>query len=401
MKLLSSLLAVAACGLGWAQQPLTLTQAIASARANRSTFESSRLRVTEAILTRRSSAAFPTTRLFVGYGSDPETGGSDDDLVLAQPLDIFGRTSAARASGDALVVQAEAAFRQVAADVQTDVVNAYVEAATSAELARTAASVEETLEKLYEATRLRVEGGVAPGVQLTRVGLDLEQAKLRSDQRQAELAANLTRLAALIGSSHAATVSSGFPELPIAPVDEATLVKQLPNLLLLAADVRSAEADARVARAEGMPELELQGRRTSWQAPEQRYGLRLQLSIPLFDYGRSRSATRAALTRAAAAKKALADATRLAVGEIAGARIEAGAAREQVTRYEALVRTARGLVDRLRPGLTDQATTLLEVLDATRSLRDIEEALVEARQRLAQAQSRYLRATGTILEVSK
>jgi outer membrane protein TolC len=378
---------------------LTLEQAIASARAQRSAFEAARLRVVQANLSRRALGAFPATRLFVGYSSDQEVGGSDDDLVLAQPIDIFGRTSAARASGSAIVMQAEAEFRAVSVEVQSQVVDAYIEAAASAELARTAASVQEGLERLYEATRLRVEGGVAPGVQLTRVGLELEQAKLRSDRRQAELQANRQRLATLIGKDYTLVSVQAVPELPISEAEEAVLLSQRPDLLLLTADVRIAEADARIARLEGLPEFELQARRTPWQERDQRYGIRLQLSFPIFDYGRVRSETKAAQTKAEAARKALADASKLASGELAAARIEMNAAKQQVGRYEALVSTAKDLVERLRPALTEQATTLIEVIDATRTLRDVEEALVEARQRLAQAQSRYLRAAGQIIEV--
>lgn len=388
------------CSAG-AQQPLTLQEAIELARTHRATFEAARLRLLQANLSRRALGAFPTTRLFVGYTSDRETGGSDQDLVLVQPIDIFGRTSAARSSGNALVLQAEAGFRQIAADVQSDVVNAYIEAAASAELARSAASVQETLTRLYDATRLRVQGGVSPGVQLTRVSLDLGQAELRTEQRQAELRANLQRLATLVGSKEPLTVANGFPELPILQVDDTALIRQRPDLLLLAADVSSAESDARIARLEGMPELEIQGRRTPWQQAAPVYGLRLQLSIPLFDSGRVRTETRAANAKAEAARKALADSTRLAVGEIVATRIEVESAKSQVSRYETLVVTARQLVERLRPGLTEQATTLLEVIDATRALRELEEAFVEARQRQALAQARFLHATGQILGVSR
>lgn len=380
-------------------EALTLEQAIASARAQRPAFEAARLRVVQANLSRRALGAFPTTRLFVGYSSDQEVGGSDDDLVLAQPIDIFGRTSAARASGTAIVMRAEAEFRAVSVEVQSQVVDAYIEASASAELARTAASVQEGLERLYEATRLRVEGGVAPGVQLTRVGLELEQAKLRSDRRQAELQANRQRLGTLIGKDYTLVSVQAVPELPISEAKEAVLLSQRPDLLLLTADVLIAEADARIARLEGLPVFELQARRTPWQERDQRYGIRLQLSFPIFDYGRVRSETKAAQTKAEAARKALADASKLASGELAAARIEMSAAKQQVGRYEALVSTAKDLVERLRPALTEQATTLIEVIDATRTLRDVEEALVEARQRLAQAQSRYLRAAGQIIEV--
>lgn len=339
--------------------------------------------------------------LSLGYTSDDEIPGSDDDLVLIQPLDIFGRRAAAKASGNALVIAAEAAYAQIAAEVQSEVVEAYVEAVTSAELAKSAASVQETLERLHEATRLRVEGGVAPGIQLTRVGVELDQAKLRSAQRRAELEANLQRLASLSGQSELPQLGEGFPSLPFAEIDEATLTGQRADLLVLAAEFKTAEADLRIARLNALPELELQARKTPWQQSDTRYGLRLQLSIPIFDSGRTRAETKAASTRADAARKALADAVALARGEIKASKIEVEAVREQVRKYEALVQTASQIVDRLRPALTDQATTLLEVIDATRSLREVEEALIDAKLRLAEAHARYLKATGQILGVQK
>lgn len=400
MKLFLSISITVLSAFAFAQEPLALEAAIGSARKQRPTFEAARLRVVEANLSRRALGAFPTTRLFLGYSSNLEVGGSDDDLVLAQPIDLFGRTSVARALGDARIVQAEAEFRRVAVEVQSEVVSAYVEAAASAELVRTAALVQQTLERLYEATQLRIEGGVVPGVQLTRVGLELDQAKLKKQRREAELHANLQRLATVVGAAEI-QVAGAFPELALMAVDDAVLMRQRPDLLLLSADVQVAEADARVARLGSLPELEIQGRRTPWQQSDDQYGLRIQLAVPVFDFGRVRAETRAASIRAEAARRALADATRLAAGDIAAERIEVDSAREQVAQYETLVTTARELVERLRPALTEQATTLIEVIDATRSMRDIEEALVEAKERLAHAQSRYLRATGQLLETQE
>lgn len=401
MKLFPSIVLLVIVGAASAQNPLTLEQAIATARANRPAFQAARLRVNEAMHARSALGAYPASALFVGYTSDPEVGGMDDDLVLAVPIDIFGRTSAGRNAGNALVAKAEAEFRAVAADVQNEVVTAYLDASASLALVSSAKSVQEALQNLYEATRLRVEGGAVAGIQLTRVGLELDQAKLRTEQRQTELTANIRRLEAALGPDAKASLAGAFPAIPVVAVDAKSIVAQRADLLILAAEVRAAEADARSARLRGLPDLEIQGRRTPWQETDRRYGLRVQLSIPLGDFGRVRSESRAANTRAEAARKALADATNLALGEISAAQIEVDAARNQVSRYEVLVATARQIVERLRPALTEQATTLIEVIDATRTLREVEEGLIEARQRLAEAQARHLKATGRILEVSK
>lgn len=381
-------------------QPITLDQAIRSSRANRPALESARLRVEQANLTRRALGSYPSTRLSLGYGSDPETGGSDDDLVLSQPIDLFGRASAHRRTGTALVSIAQAAYRQVSLDVQSEVVSAYVEAATSAELFRSAQAVQAVYERLYEATKARVDGGIEPGFHLTQVSLDLDQAKLATEQRQSEAEANLQRLSSIMGLESQAVIGGDLPSIEVGEVDEAKLLQQRADLHLLAAEVQAAEAEVGIARLGNMPELELQGRRTPWQEREDRYGLRVQLSIPLFDFGRARSETKSAATKADAARKALADATKLALGDVRAARTEALAAKNQVAKYAALVAKAKELVERLRPGLTEHATTLLEVLDATRVLRDLELAYVESKARSARAQARYLKATGQLLEVT-
>jgi outer membrane protein TolC len=379
-----------------AQQPITLQDAINSARNLRPAFEAARLRVVAAQQDRKALRAFPATRLLIGYSSDLDVGGSDDDLVLSQPIDLFGRTAAGRAAGDALVAHAEAEYRKVAVDIQSEVIDAYVRAAGAVQLDQTAGLVLDALERLHEATRLRVEGGVAPGVQLTRVGLELDQAKIKKQQRGAELSASLVSLAALIGSSES-TRPGGFPEMARLLVEGVELLRQRPELMRLAADVKVAEADARLARSSAMPELEIQARRTPWQESADEYGLRVQLGVPVFDYGRVRAESKAASIRANAARRALTDAVTIAFAEIASSVIEVESASKQVVQFEALVATARELVERLRPALTEQATTLFEVIDATRSMRDIEEALIEARLRLAAAQLRYLRATGHLL----
>ena len=400
MKFLQVLCLSTLAAITGAQQPISLSEALRSARAMRPAFEAAALRVSQAKLSSRAIGAFPTTHLFVGYSSDPETGGSDDDLVLAQPLDFFGRTSAFRKSGSALVSQATAGYLLVANEIQAEVVTAYIDAAMATELARSALAVEAVYGRLHEATRLRVEGGVAPGFHLTQVSLDLEQARLRTEQRRAEADASLQRLSVATGIDPRHEVQAGFPSLETIEPGTEMLLRQRPDLLLLAAEFQTAEAEVGVTRASGMPELELQARRTSWQQRDDRYGLRLQLAIPLFDHGRVRSETKAATVRAEAARMALADATKLALGEIRAARIEVDSAKDQVGKFETLVARARDLVERLRPGLTEQATTLIEVLDATRILRDLEQAHVEARARLAQAQARHLKATGRLIEVT-
>lgn len=379
--------------------PSTLDQALQTARAHRPALEAARLRVLQAERLYRASGAFPATTLSVGYSSDLAVGGSDEDLVLAQPIDVFGRGAAARRSAEAGLALARAEHRRVAIQVQGEVIQAYIGAAAAEELVESAVGAEQTLTQLYEATRLRVEGGVAPGVQLTRVSLDLDQARLTVQRRRTEAEGANARLRSTVGEG-----DIGAPRLPqslIAMDPARKLSLQRPDLLLLAAEVQAARAEANQISVSARPIFEVQARKTPWQSADDRFGVRVQLSMPLFDSGVNRAEAKAADIRAEATMRALDDAARLAKGEVLAAEVEMRGARAQVERYAALVAEARELVARLRPGLTQQATTLIEVLDATRALREIEQAHVEARERRARAEAEFLRATGVLLEVSK
>lgn len=399
---LVALLALATVSLGQAQDnQMSLSRALELARANRPGVAAAQLRVNSARLMRRSLGAFPSTRILLGYSSNSTLDDTDDDLVLVQPLDFFGRTSAARAVGDASILRAEAELQQVLAEVQASVVEQFSEAAAARALAQSALQSQEIAEQLYEAMKNLVAEGRAPAVQLTRVGIELERVRLTVNQRTAEERASLERLSGLLNVPTAQVAVLGFADIAIEIVEPALLQRQRADLLLLAAEAKSAEAEARVASLGNRPELELQGRRSSWHDRDERYGLRLQLSYPINDFGRSRNETAAARTKAEAARRTLADATGIALSELAAARLELAAAGEQIQRYQTIIESARSLVEKSRIGFAEKAITLVELLEATRALREVEEGFVETRLRQARAQARYLRASGRILEVGR
>lgn len=401
MKPKALILCIAALGsLAQAQEtPLSLDRALSLARSNRASITAARLRVTSARQARRGLAAFPSTQLLVGYSSPVEVGGSDDDLVLVQPLDVFGRTAASRSVGNAAVLRAEAELQAELAQLQTEVIAQYSEAAAAGAFADIARKGEVIAQQLYEAIKTLVEEGRLPGVQLTRVSIEVQRARLTADQHRAEQRAALQRLAGLIYVPAAEVSVSGFAEIDAELLDPSQLKAVRADLRALAAEVAAAEAGTRVAALGSKPELEVQGRRTAWQDTDTRVGLRIQLVFPINDFGRVRAETAAARALTESARKALDDATRLAQSGLEAARIQLVSASELMGRYEQMVVTARSLVETSTVGFGERAITLVELLEATRALREVESSAVEARLRLAEAQAAYLRASGRILEV--
>lgn len=383
------------------QSSITLEQALAQARKARPTVTAAQFRLTSAKQSRRSLCAYPATRLFVGHTDKAAVGGLDDDLVIVQPVDLFGRVGSSRAVGDAEVAKAEADLRLVLSDLQSEVFGQFSEVAAAKALASSATDLERLAERLHDAVKTLVEEGKLPGVQLSRVALELQRARLTKQQRDAEYQSGLQRLAGLVNLPSEGLSISDFSELDVRIVEPQSLQQLRADLQLLAADVKSAQAEARLAGLGNKPELELHGRQSSWHDTDRQYGLRVQLSFPLLDFGKTRNETAAARSREEAAKNALVDARKIAESELQVARIDLESAKSQVLRYGQIVTDARALVEKSRIGFTEKAITLVELLESTRALRETEEGLVESRLRLAKAQSAYLKASGQILEVPK
>jgi cobalt-zinc-cadmium efflux system outer membrane protein len=378
-------------------EPMDLQRAIAQAMQGRPAVQAARLRVAQTKLTRGALSARLPMRLDAGASSEPELRGNDDDLVLAQPIDLFGRGRANRALGEAQVLLAEAGLRQAIIDVHGEVVERYAEAVAASHLAENAAAALQITQRLSELTRLRVEGRIAPAVQLTRVGIEVERARQSLALRRAQRQAALRRLGGAIGASVESV--EDFGSVPVEAVTLSELVANRSDLRTISANLRIAEANARVARVSGRPELEASARTNVWTPGDRVSGIRLQLSVPIFDYGRVRSETRAAETQVEAERRALEDASARALAELGAVQGEWQAANAQVASFQTLIASARELVEKSEIGLREGAAsiTLLDVLEATRALREVEQGLVEARLRLAQTEAAYLRASGRLL----
>jgi cobalt-zinc-cadmium efflux system outer membrane protein len=171
--------------------------------------------------------------------------------------------------------------------------------------------------------------------------------------------------------------------------------------LVLKSQVQIAEAEAGVSRVSNRPELNAQIVRSPWSNDPGYFAGRLQLSWALFDHGRAKNETNAAKKKAEAAQKLLEDATARAKAEVKAAQIALGARQSRIARYEAILASARDLVAKSQKGYSEGFGTQIDVLEATRALREVEQELVEARQQLSLAVIAQYRASGFLAEVLK
>lgn len=379
------------------QSSTSLDRALELAYQNRPAVKSARLRLEQARLNAKALSSPATTRLDLQTATNRDLRGNDDDIVIAQPVDLFGRRQANRGLGTAQVRLAEAGLRQALTDIQTEVVDLYSEAAAANQLVASATAQLELAQHLQEATRKRADAGIVAPVQMKRVAIEVERARQTLALRVASRDAALRRFAGSLGIPVEQANATDFVPVAVPPMSPDTLGRQRADLLAIQANLQIAQANAKVSRSQGKPDFEVSARTSPWTYGDNQTGLRATLSIPVFDGGRIRNEVRAAETQVKAETEAFADAERRARAELDAVSIELSSARAQLESFVRLASDARDLVRASEIGYSEGATSLLEVLESNRSLREVEQSIVESRLRLAQAQSAYLRATGTLL----
>ncbi len=342
--------------------------------------------------TRSSLGSAGPLRIEFGGGTSPDVGAGNDFLV-AMPVDLFGKTRAAKSSGEAAVMAAKAALKQAQLDVQADVVNAFADAQSAQTLLETGRSIEEIDQIAYDATKKRIDAGDLPPAQLLRADLELQRAKQALELRSQSLAASKIRLASTMGvaASDIRELETKLPDPPAPP-----RLEERADLAQMRSDAASAAADARIASASRWPDLEVQFARSPFDSPEQ-YNARIQVVLPLYDFGASREKIRAAHLSRQAADRSIADRLRTARSEIEATKLELESSKAASLGYERLTNDGKTLVQKEQRGFAAGASSLLDVLEATRALRDIEESAADARTKWIQAEGRYLSAIGALL----
>ncbi|MCW5945936.1 MAG: TolC family protein [Fimbriimonadales bacterium] len=378
-------------------QQLSLNQALSKARESRRAVLAAQLDVDRAKLSARALGAYPAVTVGLGQSSREGLGATDQDLFASLPIDLFGRTAASANFGRANVQIAEAEQRRMLLAVQSDVMTAYFEASAATRLSKVAEDLLQVAEDLHKATVRRFEEGEISEVQLTRATIEFDRAKQTFALRGAQLRAALKKLSAATGSDELiASVEVGAtivnPEVNLA---------QHPEIMVLSAQAGAAQAEKVVAARSHLPELELVGLRTPWRESSPAYGLRLQLTWRVIDFGRSRFEREAASKQAESFQALLEDAVKKAEARIASIDIEIEASRKRLASYEAIREAAKELVAKSQRGFAEGFGTLLDVLEATRSLREIEQDLAEAQLAVNLALAAKYEASGNLIEVQK
>lgn len=346
--------------------------------------------------------AFFAPSLTGGVGS-----GTDTEFLFSQPLELNGTRTARRG-----VAQARLCGNDAAALVEKQSV-AYAVRAAYYELVRARAQITltrdllQTTEELNRLARRQVELGSRPAVETVQTGIEVTRAKQQVSLAEANGSAREAALNALLNRPQGTSI--GVVALP----DLATIIIPAPEeaarlALSARAETRinisagdAAKQEARLARAEGIPDLAPQYRIGGVTRGIQNSGFGVALTLPFLDYGNRRGRVRAA-EETARAEDARATATRLQIEQEATQAVAQARGAQAVLQSFApteaggqnLLADAEQLLKASRLGYQEGRTTIIALLEAQRTYRQIQNENINAQIAVALALAELSRATG-------
>lgn len=424
--LAAAVLALRAPAAGGAENPLTLRAALNEAAHANPDLLAARNALAQAEAQLGVARTFPNPTLSTSVSKVPTDGTSastaagnrlldrsyDTVVALTQPFELGGKRKDRRLSAEAAVASARAAEGDALRRVSASVVAAYVAAAAAREgagvLDETAASLEksaelaltrETVGDVSASERLQAEvaagraradaAGARASARAAVVALETLAGLAPDPERP--LGSSVTELLAATARAAATPVTgaSGGSEGPAG--DEAVLAKR-PDLSALRALERKAEADLKLQKAFLVPDpsLLLQYEK---EPPDRSNSAGVGVSFPLPLWNRNGGAIRSAEVALDGARLDTRRAEAAARAELAASRValESAETRARLLR-EDLVPRADSAREKVAFAYREGGASLLELLEAERSARDVRLASISADADLATARAAWLAA---------
>ncbi len=185
--------------------------------------------------------------------------------ISAFEFDLFGRLANATAAQRDRALATEAAARAVRIGLVADLAAAWTVYAADRDLLAIAGETAANARRSVELTRLRLDGGIAPRTDLRQAEQVLATAEGDLAQQQAALAEDANLLRLLVGAEvDPALLPGGLAEamgtIEILPAGTSSeLLLRRPDVIEAEYQLRAANADIGVARAQLFPSISLTG----------------------------------------------------------------------------------------------------------------------------------------------
>ena len=180
-------------------------------------------------------------------------------------LDLFGRLANATKAQRDRALSTEAAARTVRLGLIADLASAWANYAADKELLAIAERTAENATKSVDLARLRLNGGIAPGTDVSQAEQVLATARGDVATQKTALAQDENILRLLVGASFdAALLPDGLDEIAASIMTlpagmDSTVLLRRPDVIEAEYLLRAANADIGVARAELFPRISLSG----------------------------------------------------------------------------------------------------------------------------------------------
>lgn len=328
-------------------------------------------------------------------------------LNASGEIDTSGKLRATLQRNIALVAAARAGSEVARRDLEQSVVDAYYSLALATAKRRGAESNLQAALLFEENQRLQLEAGEVAPVDLVRARLQTAARRDELIQARADESVNADTLRILTGSVFTEPIATEDLLTQIPLPDEIQRfsdaeISTRPEFAQFEAERRAAELDVRVAKADRRPQITYSvssGFITDSLAPgpvKNHAGIQAiaGLSIPIFDWGASRSRERQARLRVQLAENSRQLAQRQFLQAFYTARTQALAAQERIAQLRLSIADAESNVTASTARYRAGEGTITEVIDAQNTLVTQRQALYQALFDYQTARSRLARAAG-------
>lgn len=348
----------------------------------------------------RSAAALSPPVFTIGPAL--QTGGTTDGLLLEQPLELNGtrdaRTDVAQAQLRLTQAQALVQLQALVYTARTD----FITLARAQEQLRLAQELRTVTEQFDTLARKQVALGARPGVEARLTSIEAARARVAEAQAFGEEQAARALLNAYLGRAPLDPIIALLPGLVQSPpqIDLAAAQRQA---LAARGEIAEAEANrdlprarASLARAQGRPDLAPEFRISQITPKYMDAGLGVVITVPL-DYGTRRELIREEDLTADAAEARVSGTQAQVRAETVQAASRLAAARAALGEYDqSIVGDARSVLQSTQTGFAAGALTIVEVLNAERTFRQVSDERLGALAQADQAAADFDRAVGAL-----
>jgi len=321
-----------------------------------------------------------TAENFLGTGATSGIKTLETTLQLSQVLDIGGNRASRIEAAQSERTLVDADFELKRLDVLAEVARRFTEAVADAERLAAAHRALEVGEQTVAAVRARSEAGIASPVELNKARTAVAILRLQEEHAEHELAACRQKLAAAMGEENAdfGTVTGDLMRLPQVPGFEALAMRleQSPVLARFSNEARWREAQIRLAESLRRTGLQISGGVRRLEATDD-FGLVAGISIPLGIRNQQLGAIREARERRSQVDSSAQVARlemRATLFEVFQEMRHVRTAIEQL--QKSIIPLAEETLAVTEQGYRSGRFSLLELLDAQRSLIDLRSQLV-------------------------